>query len=100
MKAEELKRLNLLSEPVLVGLAEAYGKNVGQIILNWHLMGRGHMIIPKTTKVERLASNFQVYDFKLKDEEYEAISALDCNGRFFNPKHIPAFGWNSMPYFD
>ena len=58
------------------------------------------MIIPKTTKVERLQENHQVYDFTLTKEEYESISALDQNARLFNPKHIDGFGWNNLPYFD
>jgi diketogulonate reductase-like aldo/keto reductase len=80
-------------------LAEKYGKKAGQIILNWHLH-RGHVIIPKTTKVERLSENFNVYDFTLTDEEYASISALDRNARFFNPKVFKEYGWNYLPYFE
>lgn len=76
LKAEELKKLNLLEEPVLKELAAKYGKSVGQIILNWHL-SRGHQIIPKTTKVARLAENIAVWDFKLTEEEYEKITGLN-----------------------
>lgn len=89
-RPEELKALNLLEEPVLKALAEKYGKSVGQITLNWHLK-RGHMIIPKTAKVERLSENFNVYDFDLTEEEYESISALDRGARFFNPKTFAAW---------
>lgn len=99
LRAEELKGLNLLEEPVLIALAAKHGKTVGQIILNWHLW-RGHQIIPKTTKVARLAENFNVFDFTLSEEEYESISALNRNARFFNPKAFAAYGWNHMPYFD
>jgi len=99
LRAEELKGLNLLEEPVLIALAAKHGKTVGQIILNWHLW-RGHQIIPKTTKVARLAENFNVFDFTLSEEEYESISALNRNARFFNPKAFAEYGWNHMPYFD
>ena len=81
-------------------MAAKYGKKPAQIILNWHIKGRGHMIIPKTTKVQRLQENFQVFDFSLTKEEYESISALDMNARLFNPKFIDGFGWNGLPYFD
>ncbi|TNV77264.1 hypothetical protein FGO68_gene15619 [Halteria grandinella] len=99
LRPEKLKDLNLLAEPVLVALAAKYGKSVGQIVLNWHLW-RGHQIIPKTTKVARLAENIQVWDFKLTEEEYESISGLNQDARFFNPKAFAAYGWNNMPYFD
>lgn len=99
LKADELKALNLLEEPVLKALAAKYGKSVGQIVLNWHLW-RGHQIIPKTTKVARLAENINVWDFKLTEEEYESISGLNKDARFFNPKCFKEYGWNFLPYFD
>lgn len=52
-KSKDLKQLNLMEEPVIQELADKYSKKAGQIILNWHLH-RGHMVIPKTTKTERL----------------------------------------------
>jgi len=54
---KKLKDINLLEEPVIKSIAEKHGKKPAQVILNWHLK-RGHVIIPKTTKVERLAENF------------------------------------------
>lgn len=71
------KALNVLTEPVVAALSQKYGKSPAQIALNWHLHGRGHIIIPKTVTIGRLAENFSVYDFKLTEEEYESISALD-----------------------
>ena len=99
LRAEELKSLNLLEEPVIKALAEKYGKSVGKIVLNWHL-NQGHVIIPKTTKVARLGENIEVYDFKLTPEEYASISALNKNARFFNTKAFKEYGWNHCPYFD
>jgi 2,5-diketo-D-gluconate reductase A len=57
LRSDDLKKLSLFEEPVITSLATKYGKKTGQIILNWHLH-RGHIIIPKTTKVERLGENF------------------------------------------
>ena len=98
-RADDLKALNLFEEPVIKSLADKYGKKVGQIILNWHLH-RGHVIIPKTTKTERLSENLQVYDFTMTDEEYDSITALNRGARFFNPREFAAYGWNNCPYFD
>ncbi|TNV77145.1 hypothetical protein FGO68_gene4147 [Halteria grandinella] len=99
LRPDKLKDLNLLAEPVLVALAAKYGKSVGQIVLNWHLW-RGHQVIPKTAKVARLAENIQVWDFKLTEEEYESISGLNQDARFFNPKAFEFSGWNHLPYFE
>ena len=66
--------------------------------MNWHLH-RGHTIIPKTSKVARLRENIQVYDFKMTKEEYESITALDINARFYDPETQTDFGWNNLPYF-
>jgi len=99
LRDEKLKDINLLEEPVIKSIAEKHGKKPAQVILNWHLK-RGHVIIPKTTKVERLAENFQVYDFTLSDDEYKQITALDRNARLYNPKYMNGFGWNCIPFFD
>ena len=53
-----------------MSLAEKYGKSPAQIVLNWHVQHRGHVVIPKTTKVERLSENLLSYNFKLSEEEY------------------------------
>ncbi len=85
---------------MIIQLASKYGKSAGQIILNWHIKGRGHMVIPKTVKLERLGENIQIYDFTMTDDEYAAITSLDKNARLFNPKYIDGYGWNNIPYFD
>jgi D-xylose reductase len=67
--------------------------------LNWHIH-RGHVIIPKTSKVERLRENIDVFNFNMTVEEYESITALDQNARFYDPEtEPPEFGFNSLPYF-
>lgn len=99
LRSDDLKPLNLFEDKTILDLAAKYGKKAGQIILNWHL-SRGHIIIPKTTKVERLAENHQVYDFTMTDEEYQSITKLGRGARFYNPKYYKEYGWNYAPYFD
>jgi len=76
LRKDEYKNLALLDEPVLVELAKKYNKTPAQIVLNWHLH-IGMIIIPKTSKPERLSENINVFDFKLTEEEYTHISGLD-----------------------
>jgi len=72
-------------------LAERHGKSPAQIVLNWHIHHRGHVVIPKTTKVERLAENLQSHAFKLSQEEYEQVDKLACGARFFDPANWGSF---------
>lgn len=69
--------------PELKTIAAKYGKTVAQVILNWHLQ-RGIVVIPKTTHIERMRENFDVFDFSLTQEDMAAITALDkhCSSFF------------------
>jgi diketogulonate reductase-like aldo/keto reductase len=49
------------------------------------------VVIPKTTKVERLSENLQSYNFKLSEEEYLEIDKLANGARFFNPANWGSF---------
>lgn len=62
--------------PELKAIGAKYGKTVAQVILRWHLQ-RGIVIIPKSTHIERMEENFNVFDFKLSEEDMAVIAALD-----------------------
>ena len=62
--------------PELKAIGDKYGKTSAQVILRWHLQ-RGIVIIPKSTHIERMEENFNVFDFQLTDEDMAAIAALD-----------------------
>lgn len=62
--------------PELERIGERHGKTVAQVILRWHLQ-RGIVVIPKSTHVERMRENFDVFDFELTAEEMNAVAALD-----------------------
>jgi diketogulonate reductase-like aldo/keto reductase len=65
-----------LTDPVITDLAAKYGKTPAQVILCWHLE-HDFCAIPKSVKPHRIAENFDVFDFSLKDEQVTAIDALD-----------------------
>jgi 2,5-diketo-D-gluconate reductase A len=65
-----------LTDPVVTALAEKHGKTPAQVVLRWHL-DRGDIVFPKSTHRERLAENFQVFDFSLDTDEVTALNALD-----------------------
>jgi diketogulonate reductase-like aldo/keto reductase len=49
-------------------------------MLRWHIQN-GVQVIPKSTKDERIAENFDVFDFELSADEIEQIDALDTGVR-------------------
>ncbi|MFD4669619.1 aldo/keto reductase [Lentzea sp. NPDC058450] len=69
-------RTSTLTEPVILGIAEAHGRSAAQVMLAWHLQ-QGRSAIPKSVKPERIAENFDVFDIKLSAEELAALDALD-----------------------
>ena len=68
------------TDPVIVGIGEQYGKSPAQVMLRWHLQ-EGRSAIPKSVRPERIAENFDVFDFELTSEELAAIDALDTGVR-------------------
>ena len=74
--------------PVLKTIADKYGKTAAQVILRWHLQ-RGIVVIPKSTHIERMAENFNVFDFELTAEDMKAITALDKNTSSFFSHYDP-----------
>ncbi|WP_371400610.1 aldo/keto reductase [Kribbella sp. NBC_00662] len=67
-------------DPTLLAIAAEYGKSAAQVMLRWHLQ-RGRSAIPKSTKPERIAENFDVFDFELTPEQLASIDALDTGVR-------------------
>jgi diketogulonate reductase-like aldo/keto reductase len=65
----------LLQDPVVSDIAVRHNKNCGQVILRWHLQ-LGHVVLPKSTSAERIASNLEIFDFELSQDEMLAITSL------------------------
>ncbi|MEJ5997301.1 aldo/keto reductase [Corynebacterium sp. H130] len=62
--------------PEIAKIAEAVGKTNAQVILRWQLQ-LGNLVIPRSQNPERIAQNFEIFDFELSDEQMSAITALD-----------------------
>lgn len=69
-------RDDVLGHPVLVAIAEAHGRTVAQVVLRW-LLQRDVVVIPKSSRPERMRENLAVFDFALTDEQMATIATLD-----------------------
>lgn len=89
-----LGRGRLFDDPVLGEIAQARGRSVAQIALRW-LSQQNVVAIPFSSKPERIAGNFNVFDFTLSDGEMKRIAALKRpNGRVANPAGRVSGGWD------
>jgi 2,5-diketo-D-gluconate reductase A len=70
----------LLEETVVAVAAEAHAKTPAQVVIRWHLQ-TGNIVFPKSNRRERMAENFDVFDFTLSASEVKAISSLERAGR-------------------
>lgn len=82
-------RGDMFLNPVISEIGTKYGKTVAQTILRWHIQ-KGVVVIPKSTHKERMAENFNVFDFSLTDEDMAAINALDKAESSFFSHYDPA----------
>jgi 2,5-diketo-D-gluconate reductase B len=60
---------------VLERIGRAHGKTAAQVCLRW-LVQQGIVVIPRTSRTERLEENFMLFDFELSDAEMREIAGL------------------------
>jgi 2,5-diketo-D-gluconate reductase A len=70
----------LVNHPRITAVAGGCGRTAAQVLIRWHIQ-LGNIVIPKSTHVERIVSNFDVFDFELSANEMAAISSLDDGTR-------------------
>lgn len=66
----------IFTHPVLTDIGQKYGKTAAQVALRWNVQ-RGVVVIPKSVHKDRMAQNFDIWDFKLSDSDMAEISKLD-----------------------
>lgn len=82
-------RKDLFTNPVLTEIGAKYGKSAAQTALRF-LIQSNVLVIPKSTHKERMAQNFDVFDFTLSDADMEAIRNLDEGESLFFSHYDPA----------
>lgn len=80
---------DFFANPVLNEIGGKYGKTAAQTALRF-LIQSGVVVIPKSTRRERMLENFSVFDFALTDEDMAAIQALDEGESLFFSHYDPS----------
>lgn len=71
-----IMRGNIFSNEIMIDLSKKYNKSIAQLVLRWHLQ-RGIIPIPKSSNSDRIKENFDVFDFKIFDEDMNLINSLN-----------------------
>ena len=87
-------RYKAFDNETLQKIATNHNKTIGQVMLRWNVQ-RGVVVIPKSTHVERIKENADIFDFTLTDEEMNEISSLDMGYtgtaiKHFDPEFVRA----------
>lgn len=82
----------IMDNRILQKIADSKGKNIAQVCLRWELQ-KNVIMIPKTSKVERLKTNLEIFDFELTDVEMRAIDEIPyCGGIGIDSDEVIEFG--------
>lgn len=88
-------RNNLFTNEILVSIGKKYNKSSAQVMLRW-LVQRGVIVACKSTHIERMQENINVFDFELTEEDMNSIKTLDTSNSLFFSHYDP----NMVEWFD
>ena len=88
-------RNNLFTNEILVSIGKKYNKSSAQVVLRW-LIQRGVIVACKSTHIERMQENINVFDFELTEEDMNSIKTLDTSNSLFFSHSDP----NMVEWFD
>ena len=79
---------NLFANETLVAIGAKYGKTAAQVNLRF-LIQSGVAVIPKSTHKERMVENFDLFDFRLTEDEMNEVKSLDLGKSQFIDHYAP-----------
>ena len=69
-----------LKDPKLVEIAKKYKKSTAQLLIKWCLQ-HNLVVIPKSSKKERIIENSQIFDFEISEEDMNTLNGFNENLR-------------------
>ena len=79
----------LFKNELLASIGNKYDKSIAQVLVRW-LTQRGIVAIPKSVRKERMAENFDIFNFRLSDDDLQSIQTLDQKTSAFFDHRDPA----------
>lgn len=70
----------LLDNPTVNSVAAEYGRTPAQVLLRWNVQ-LGNSVVFRSGKPDRIASNFDIFDFELAAEHMDALNGLNDGTR-------------------
>jgi 2,5-diketo-D-gluconate reductase A len=70
----------LIDNPAVTSIANEYGRSAAQVLIRWSIQ-LGNVVIPRSGNPERIADNFNVFDFELTAAHMEALNGLNDGTR-------------------
>jgi 2,5-diketo-D-gluconate reductase A len=80
---------DIFRNALLQSIAGKHGRSIAQVVIRW-LTQRGIVAIPKSVHKERMAQNFDIFDFALTGDEMRSIATLDTGTSSFFDHRDPA----------
>ena len=79
----------VVKSELLIAIGQKYGKSAAQVALCW-LVQRGIVAIPKSSHIERMQQNFDVFDFTLTRDDMDQIETMNQSDAGFRNFNDPA----------
>jgi diketogulonate reductase-like aldo/keto reductase len=84
-----LARGERFKHPKILLLAKKYSKSPAQLLIRWGLQ-HGLVVIPKSTREDRIRENSQVFDFDISDDDMRSLDSLNEGLRLnWDPTNVP-----------
>ena len=80
----------VIKSELLAAIGQKYGKSAAQVALRW-LIQRGIVAIPKSSHIERMQQNFDVFGFKLTQDDMAQIETMNQSDAGFINFGDPSF---------
>lgn len=80
----------IVKSELLASIGQKYGKSAAQVALRW-LTQRGIVAIPKSSHIERMQQNFDIFDFSLTKEDMDKIATMNQSDAGFIDFTSPDF---------